>query len=333
MISGRRPTIVDVAREAGVSRSLVSLVLQNPAKVSDARRAAVEDAMRKLGYRPNRAARSLAQRRTDTLGVLVSDLHNPFYTEVVEGIESVARERGQRVLIATGGRDPANEKSAAETFVELRADGLVLITPRLDPGQVAEVSALVPTVVIGRPEQPAGGHSTIQIDDLVGMGLAVEHLWRLGHRRIGHISAGGGPARARDQAFREVMKRRGSKAKAVIVDAEPTELGGRLGAMTILTATPRPTAIVALNDVAALGALAAIESLGLRCPDDVSVIGYDNSIFAQLQPVLLTSVDVRRLDMGVLAARMVGELAAGGAPRVESIAPTLVARRTTAPAP
>ena len=153
----QRPTMVDVAREAGVSRSLVSLVLQNPEKVSPARQQLVRDAMEKLGYRPNAAARALTQRRTDIVGVLVSDLHNPFYTEVIDGIQQSLASSTQRMLIASGDRDAQRELDAASKFIELRVDGLVLITPKLSNEQIAALAAEVPVAIVGRPgEGPAG---------------------------------------------------------------------------------------------------------------------------------------------------------------------------------
>jgi DNA-binding LacI/PurR family transcriptional regulator len=327
----RRPTIVDVARAAGVSRSLVSLVLQNPAKVSPTRKAAVHEAMRTLGYRPNRAARSLAQRRTDTIGVLVSDLHNPFYTEVLDGIEEIAVQSGYQVLIAAGGRNSENEKGAADTFIELRTDGIIMITPRLTNRQIGDFASLIPTVVVGRPGVRPPHCSSVHTDDAAGIELALDHLWQLGHRRIAHVSAGDGPgAKARESGYLEAMRRRGLGDAVHVARAEPNESGGYHGALELLNSGSRPTAIVASNDFAAVGVLSALAELGLSSPHDVSVVGYDNSILAHLQPVSLTSVNQPRIEMGRAAAEMLRALVGGEKSTTAALLPSLVIRKTTA---
>jgi Transcriptional regulators len=330
----RRPTIVDVAREAGVSRSLVSLVLQNPEKVGAVRKQAVHDAMARLGYRPNAAARTLAQQRTDTVGVLISDLHNPFYTEIIDGIEEEAAAHRLRTLIASGGRDPDRERDAANTFVELRVEGLILLTPRLATDDIAALGAALPTVVVGRPgEQPVGcGH--VHTDDHAGIGLAVEHLAGLGHVRIAHVSAGDNPgARAREAAYREWMTRAGLERSIDVVKAEPNQDGGRAAAMELLARPSRPTAILASNDFVAVGILGAAHEAGVAVPEQLSIVGYDNSIFAQLEPVQLTTVNQPRSLMGVTAARLLRAQAEGEPPSAVALQPELVRRATSGPPP
>lgn len=330
----RRPTIVDVAREAGVSRSLVSLVLQNPEKVGAVRKQAVHDAMARLGYRPNAAARTLAQSRTDTLGVLISDLHNPFYTEIIDGIEEEAAAGGLRTLIASGGRDPQRERDAANTFVELRVEGLILLTPRLTTDEIAALGATLPTVVVGRPgEQPVGcGH--VHTDDRAGIGLALDHLADLGHTRIAHVSAGDNPgARAREAAYREWMAHRGLEREVDVVNAEPNQDGGRAAAIELLARPSRPTAILASNDFVAVGILGAAHEAGVAVPEQLSIVGYDNSIFAQLEPVQLTTINQPRSLMGETAARLLRAQASGEPASAVALQPELVIRATSGPPP
>lgn len=331
MEKDRRPTIVDVAKEAGVSRSLVSLVLQNPEKVSEHRKAAVHVAMQKLGYRPNRAARSLIQQRSDTIGVLVSDLRNPFYTEVLDGIEAKAREHDLRVLLADGGRDRDREKTVAETFIELRTDGIIAIAPRLSTNDLSEIARVTATVVVARPGRRPTRTSSVHTDDDVGIELAIDHLWQLGHRRIAHVSGGTSPgARAREAAYLRAMAKRDA-TDVRVVQAEPDESGGYQAGLTLLDTSARPTAIVASNDYAALGLLHAASVAGLECPRDISIVGYDNSALAQLGPISLTTVNQPRLQMGETAWLMLAELIARADARTAALTPTLVVRRTTAP--
>jgi len=325
---------VDVAREAGVSRSLVSLVLQNPEKVGAVRKQAVHDAMARLGYRPNAAARTLAQSRTDTIGVLISDLHNPFYTEIIDGIEEDAEAHGLRTLIASGGRDPQRERQAAETFIELRVEGLILLTPRLTTSEITDIGATVPTVVVGRPgDQPAGcGH--VHTDDRIGIGLALDHLIALGHERIAHVSAGDNPgARAREDAYRQRMAELGLDRFIDVVNAAPNQDGGRLAAEELLRRSVRPTAIMASNDFVAVGVLGAAHEAGIACPAELSIVGYDNSIFAQLEPVQLTTVNQPRSLMGATAASLLRDQVAGGSPAAIALVPELVERSTSGPPP
>lgn len=333
-MSERRPTIVDVAREAGVSRSLVSLVLQNPEKVSAARKQAVHDAMERLGYRPNAAARTLAQQRTDTVGVLVSDLHNPFYTEVIDGISQVTEALGFRTLIASGGLDPKAERAAANTFIELRVEGVIMITPRLTNDEIADIAALIPTVVVGRPGERPARCSRVHTDDAIGIGLALDHLVSLGHERIAHVSAGDNPgARAREAAYRDDMLRLGLESHIEVVKAAPNQEGGYDGARELLALTSPPTAIIASNDFVALGVLGALADAGLDCPGDVSVVGYDNSIFAQLQTVKMTTVNQPRRLMGETAATLLRDQLAGLGTSAVALEPELVVRTTTGPPP
>jgi DNA-binding LacI/PurR family transcriptional regulator len=193
----RRPTIATVAERAGVSKSLVSLVMRDAPNVSDARRQKVLDAAAELGYRPNLAARSLVERRTRTLGVLVNDLHNPFHAEVIDGLHEHAHERGLRLVLGTGRRDPAQETEVLESFLAQDVDGLILLSPALSQRSLACAARQVPTVVVGRDDLRAPRCDVVVNDDEAGGALPVDHLVALGHNRIAHISAdgAGGPRR------------------------------------------------------------------------------------------------------------------------------------------
>lgn len=328
-----QPTIIDIAERAGVSKSLVSLVLRGSPRVSEASRRVVLDAAAALGYRPNAMARSLVSRRTNVLGVVLSDLHNTFFAEVLDGIDGRAREEGYRTLLATGHRSPAREAEAIEALLELRTEGLVLAGPRVRSSQIVEASRTVPVVVVSREVRGDGVDCVLSADG-VGAAAAVDHLVSLGHRRIAHIDGGtgaGGPARLR--GYLRAMERHGLKAEIRWERGDFTEEAGVKAVDRLLARGRRPTAIFAANDLSALGALEALTRHGLAVPDDVSLVGYDNTALARLAHVDLTTIDQPRREMGIAAAALLLERVAGRRSSAKKLvlAPSLVVGRTTAP--
>jgi len=328
-----KPTITDVARRAGVSKSLVSLVMRGADHVSPGRRQAVTKAAAELGYRPNAMARSLVQRRTHLVGVMVSDLHNPFFADIVAGIQDEAARTGYKVLVNTGNREVRGEEDAMETLLQLRADGMILTSPVLDDEVILKASREVPIVLVGRDGR-APSVDSVTNDDHAGAEMAVEHCISLGHRRIAHIDGGhGAGAPDRRRGYEAAMKRLGLGAQVQVVDGTYTEEGGHRGCLVLLAQHPRPTAIFAANDLAAIGALNAIEESGLKVPDDVSLVGYDNTSLAALRHISLTTLHQPRLEMGRLALSTLRERMddGRGQPRRVVLAPTLVVRASTAP--
>lgn len=328
-----KPTITDVARRAGVSKSLVSLVMRGADHVSPERRQAVNKAAAELGYRPNAMARSLVQRRTHLVGVMVSDLHNPFFADVVAGIQEQAARTGYKVLVNSGNRAAAREADAMETLLQLRADGIILGSPVLDDEVIGRASREVPIVLVGR-EAHGPAVDSVTNDDRAGAEVAVEHCVSLGHRRIAHIDGGhGAGAPARRHGYEAAMKRLGLGDLVSVVSGTYTEEGGHTGCLLLLAQKPRPTAIFAANDLAAIGALNAIEESGLKVPDDVSLVGYDNTSLAALRHISLTTIHQPRLEMGQLALSTLLERIDQDReePRRVVLSPSLVVRASTAP--
>jgi DNA-binding LacI/PurR family transcriptional regulator len=307
-----RITIDDVAREAGVSRSLVSLVMQGSPKVSDERRARVLEASSRLNYRPNAMARGLASRRTRTVGVLLNELHNPFYAEIMDGIEEAAAEHSYRILIGTGGRRPGGEQATLEAFLELRADGIVLVGPRL------------PT------------HDSITNDERIGSRLVVGHLVELGHRRIAHVDGGNGAgAAARRAGYRRAMQEHGLQRHIRVISGDYTDTAGVKAADRLLDSDTLPTAVFAANDFVAAGLIDRLEEAGLRVPLDLSVVGCDNTYLAALHHMSLTTINQPRPDMGRRAMEVLVERMEEGraAPVRARVMPSLVVRDSTGRVP
>lgn len=319
-----------------MSKSLVSRVMRGADAVSRHRREAVLAAAGELGYRPNAAARSLVQQRSFHVGVLVSDLHNLFFAEVIDGIDEVAAGRGYRTLIVTGNRVGEAEADALETLLELRMDGLILLAPRLPRAVIARAAESAPVAMAGGATVRVPGLDVVATDDVRGAALAVEHLVGLGHRRIGMVDGGAGAGAAeRRRGYEDAMERCGLAEHVRVAAGDFTEEGGFLGARRLLERSPRPTAIFASNDLSALGALNAIEGAGLTIPGDVSLVGYDNTALASLRHLSLTTVHQPRRQIGQMAMRALLRRIDGTGTRARRVVlePRLVARDTTGPPP
>lgn len=322
----------DVARRAGLSRALVSLVMNDSPKVSEESRRLVLEAAADLGYRRNAVARQLASRRTGTIGVLLNDLDNPFFAELYRGIDAAAWACDRRPLLTTGARRLAGEQRAIDVMLEQRVDGIVLVSPRLPSKAIVAVSEIVRVVVVGRVVR-APGVDVVTNDEIWGARLAVEHLAGLGHRSIVHVDGGSGAgARGRRTGYEKAMRLLGLEPD--VVPGDFTEQAGAEAGVALLERAVRPTAVFAANDLVAAGVIDAVEGAGLRVPDAISVVGYDNTFLARLNHVSLTSVDQSTSEMGRMAMDLLVERIdeVRTTPTIRTVTPTLVARRTTGPA-
>lgn len=318
-MSSSRPTIHDVAAKAGVSKSLVSLALSGSDKVSPDSKARILKAADAIGYRPNAAARSLAARKSKTVGILVLDLHNPVFAEILDGVQSQLRENGFSSMLVAAGKDPALEKSEIDTMLQFQIDGLILISYRLSAKELKELAREVPIVTVTRDDIQLPSMDTVSNDDVAGAELAVNYLVSLGHSKIVCLNGGDtAVSRARSSGYERAMKKHGLQSKAKIVTGGLTDAAGYSAATEALKL--KPTALFVVNDIAALGAIAAIEEKGLRVPEDISVIGYDGIRLGGLRSINLTSVAQPLAELGKISAQHLLE-------RIEN--PTLKSRRTT----
>ncbi|PYY61733.1 LacI family transcriptional regulator [Curtobacterium sp. MCSS17_011] len=327
MGDGKPATIYDVAARAGVSKSLVSLVLQRSPRVSDQRRAAVLKAIQELDYRPSTAAVSLAGTRSRTIGVVLDDFRNQWFVDLLTGLRESLQDQGHRLVVADRFLNTGLDASPVEGFLSMRVEGIVIAG---EPTTDLAIPASMPLVIAGgRVAIPRA--DTVANDDHAGGGIAAQHLLDLGHTRLGFVGASSAASAERRAGFEQGAAARASVVTTVL-PGEPTEEAGSRALGTLLDEHPDVTAVFAANDVMALGALSELAERGLRVPEDVSVIGYDDTPVAAMRYVGLTSIDDRSVEIG----RGAGErlLARIADPRIAAtellVEPRLVARRTTA---
>lgn len=310
-----RPTIYDVAREAGVSKSLVSLVLNDSDLVAAAKRTAVLEAIDKLGYRRSRAAANLASQRTQTVGLIIDDFQNPWFVEVLHGLRTALGAEGFHVAIREQYRVGGVLVNAIDGFLDNQVDALVIAA---EPGH--DFPALgIPSVVEGTRLHTVDGADHVASDQELGVHLLMQHLYSLGHMRIGHVTGQGGAAAKRRDAYMEFMASIGQEPCVAGQLNETNEDGGYAGAVELLRRHPEVTAVFAANDTMALGARAALREVGREVPADAALIGYDNSQLARSRFLDLTTVDNRGFDVGVACGEAILRRLADPSAPVQSV--------------
>ena len=333
----RPATLRDVASAAGVHPATASRALNPGTKllVSEETAQRVTEAAERLGYRPNSVARSLRTRRSHTIGVLIPDLNNPLFPPIIRGIEDRLAEHGYVALIGNTDADPGKERLVFDQMRARHVDGFVLATATLNSPILSEAAeAELPVVLMNRIAQDYP-FSSVSVDNEQGVRAAVAHLVSLGHTRIGHIA---GPqdistGAARLHGFREGMSSHGlvaREAEIVYASGYTVEEGLRCG-RELLEGAGDLTAIVAANDMLAVGCYGALDELALRCPEDVSVIGFNDMRFVDRLRPPLSTVRFPHYQVGTEAARLLIERIEGGESPVKIIflAPELVARGST----
>jgi DNA-binding LacI/PurR family transcriptional regulator len=324
------PTLQDVADRAGVSRALVSIVVRDvPGASAETRRRVLEVAA-ELGYRPDHRARLLAGRRSGLLGVTLA-LNNPFHADVAEGIYAAAEAEGYQVVLSavTSNRGP---KQALDTLLDYRCEAALLLGPLLAGKAMAAVADTLPVVVVGQPSRLAGV-DIVRAADAEGIGLAVDHLLELGHRRIVYVDGGRAPAAAgRRSGYRAAMRGAGLADRIEVISGGEEEQDGAAAAL-LLHESRLPDAVLTYNDRSAVGLLDVFARLGVGVPEQVSVVGYDDSQVARLPYLRLTTVSQDAGRLAQLAVRRAVDRIDGvltGADRNIVLTPHLIIRETTA---
>ncbi len=333
-------TVADVARLAGVSSMTVSKALNGRDRISEHTRARVIEAAGQLGYVANAAARSLRGGRTDILGLLVQDLSNPYFAEIVRGASEAIRERGLDLVLYTSSNDPERERARVATLSSGVSDGLIIVAPHGSPGLLGQLQySRAPVVLINAWN--VGDLPTVNPENLLGARAATEHLLALGHRRIGFVT--GRPDSALsperpDGALRLEGYQAALAAAGLPFDPALLHPGGlhvpqgRGAGHALLDLPQPPSAIFAANDFCAFGVIEAARERGLRVPGDLSVVGFDDVPMAgQVRPAL-TTVHHPLHDLGHQAATLLLDLLAGTTQERHIELPSrLVVRDSTGP--
>jgi DNA-binding LacI/PurR family transcriptional regulator len=319
----------DVAARAGVSRALVSIVFRAVPGASDATRERVLAAARELDYRPDTRASRLGRTRTRMVGVTFS-VGASFHGDLIQSLYTRADAAGYEVVLS-GVTPERSESAAVETLVAERCEGIVTLGSTLAPAELRRLAVRLPVVSVLRAV--SGGVDVVRTDDAEGLRLAVDHLVGLGHTRIALLDGGRAAGAAeRRRGYRAGLRRAGHLAEHVLIGGL-TELEGASAAEAFLALrTPRPTAVAAFNDRCALGFMDVARQAGLRVPDDVSVVGFDDVSQAAYPHVNLTTVRQDAEQLGAAAIRTLDARLSGGAPGPATvIEPQLVVRTSTAP--
>ncbi len=324
-------TIKDVAREANVSVATVSRALNGQHNVAEAVRNRVQSVAQRLRYTPHHAARSLSSRRTRTIGVVLPEVYGEFFSELVYGIDQVAREHGLHLLVSSYHGDPREQGDALRSM-RGRVDGLLVMSPYDDSdGHLADALAVLPDAVLIGSQHSVAGHRRIGIDNHAGARAMVAHLVEMGHRRIAFLSGplGNHEAAERLRGYRDALAELLPQAVPEILQGDFREASGERAGRALLAASSLPDAVFAANDMMALGCLSASNAAGLKVPTDIAVAGFDDIPLARYVPPGLTTMRVDIAALGADAMRLLTsteDLHTGDGLRL----PQLVVRASTA---
>ena len=303
----KRVTMAHVARQAGVSLMTVSRVINNKEGVGEATRSRVQAIIEQLGYRPSDIARGLVTKRTGTLGLVIPDVANPFFAEVVCGAEHLAYDEGYNVFLCNTEEDTRRELDVLQSLVEKRVDGVVVCSSRLGDDELEEAVSSHPAAVLINRRLDSDDVGFVLIDDGLGGEMATRYLLQAGHKAIGFLA---GPSvsysgRWRAEGYRAALDAAGESYNPDwTCHCSPMVEGGREAALELLSAQPDLTALFCYNDLVAIGALQACADLKRTVPDDIAIVGFDDISLAALVSPPLTTCRVPRPKLGSEAMRL-----------------------------
>jgi len=328
-------TIKDVARLAGVSVATVSRVINASPKASEASRAAVQSAMEELNYHPNANARALAQQTTETVGLVVGDVSDPFFGAMVKAVEQVAYHTGNFLLIGNGYHNEQKERQAIEQLIRHRCAALVVHAKMLPDSELIPLLKQIPGMVLINRIVPGFEQRCIALDDRYGAWLATRHLIQQGHSRIGYICSTHAISDAEDrlQGYYDALKEHGLPINDRLVTfAEPDESGGEQAMTELLGRGKHFTAVACYNDSMAAGAMGVLNDNGIDVPNEISLIGFDDILISRYIRPRLTTVRYPIVTMATQAAELALALAQNQTPSevTHLFSPTLVRRHSVA---
>ncbi len=329
-------TIRDVAKEAGVSTATVSHVLNKTGRVSRHTRRQVLTVVKRLGYFPNVHARNLASRQSRTLGMIVSDIENPFFPEVIKSFEARAQQLGYDAILSDTNYDPRRTRRAAERMLEHNVRGVAVMTSEISLELIAELARRQIAVTFLDLAPVRKYVSNLRIDYVSGIQQVVEHLHKLGHRWIAFVA--GRPQLksnvVRQQAYEKCLRAVGLEPGPVLTGDLRFE-GGLAAGLALAKMWPRPSAVMAVNDLTAVGILKGLTQSGVRVPQDISVTGFDKTRLSEYSTPSITTVDIHRELLGRTAADALHELSGSENPQGKEylIPAELIVRDSSGPPP
>ncbi|MDX3926233.1 MAG: LacI family DNA-binding transcriptional regulator [Shinella sp.] len=338
--SAKRPTLIDIARECGLSRATVARALSGKGYVDLDRRRLIQETADRLGYRTSTIARALRTQRTSSVGVLIADITNPIFPQIVKGIDEIVSGDGHTIFLSNTDEDPQKQVAIVRSLLDRQVDGLVMVSQTLADETLKLLERGPPCVFVNR--RPYEDVDYVGPDNEQGIELLLAHLRGLGHRRIAYVSGPSHSSTSRERLahFRASLAACGLEAdERLIFSGNYYKESGAKAAEAFMAVTPRPTAILAANDFVALGIVGYLHSVGLKVPDDISVTGFDDifdfSLMATnaLKVEGLTTVNQPKRHLGRAAGKLLLErLSDPEAPARKVILPTeLRVRDTTGP--
>jgi len=334
-------TIKDIAKQAGVSHTTVSRALHNSPLISEKTTHRILAIATNLGYHPSFAARSLKTNRSQALGVIVSHIADPFFSEILQGIDDVAQFNGYSLFIAAAQYDPEREQAIIQTMREHRVDGVILCSPRFTPEQSYQLQSYnIPIVAINN-QATIDYRYSIYHDDVDGGRQACGHLVRLGHKKIAYLgdASSGRTTQERLSGYRQVMVEAGLVIKPEFIHhVSGNSPAQGLDAVEYFINLPiKPTALICYNDMMAVGVVKGLRLAGMQVPSDISVTGFDNILYSDYTFPPLTTIDQPKRFLGAEAARMMleqlssttGSIQSGA--RIKRLKGMLLIRQSTAP--